>query len=100
MNEEEPIVFEPTPKLKSSSCKLLALAFVVVLYSIPFIFGFVGWVYYDGFVGFGFFCLGYLVNGIVHSKIRQMSIPLDQLENSYTTKEIATWFVSRYLMCR
>lgn len=97
---EEPIIFEPTPELKKTSCKMLAWALVAGLYSVPFVFGFVGWSYYDEFVGFGFFCLGYLVNGIIHSKIRQISIPIDQLENSYTTREIATWFVVRYLVCK
>lgn len=100
MNEEDFIVFQPTPKLKNSSCLFLAWILIGCLYALPFMCGLFGWYYYDDFIGFGFFCLGYLVNGIIHSKIRQISIPIDQLENSYSTKEIVYWFMYRYLMCK
>ncbi len=97
---EEPTIFEPAPKLESFTCKVLVWVLIVGLYSVPFVFGCFGWSYFNVFVGFGFFCFGYLVNGIIHSKLRQFSIPPDQFENSYSTKEIACWFVHRYLMCR
>ncbi len=93
-------IYEPTPELTSFSCKAFAYTLMVGLYSIPFVLGLLGWNFYGGFVAFGFFCFGYLLSGVIQSKLRLLSIPFDQLENTYSTKELSFWFVARYKMCK
>ncbi|PID47413.1 MAG: hypothetical protein CR967_04240 [Proteobacteria bacterium] len=91
---------EPTPKPKTFLCKLISYLIVALLYGLPFIFGIIGYVKYDLFIGFCLLCFGYLLNGIIHSKLRLLSIPPDQREISFSSHEIARWFVSRYLICK
>lgn len=100
MEEEYVPVIEPTPEPQKFTCKVIAWLMVLALYGLPFVFAFIGWVEYDLFIGFCFLCFGYLTNGVIHSKLRQLSIPSDQLEISFSSIEIAKWFVSRYLVCR
>lgn len=100
MSEDFTPIIEPTPKLKSFTCKLIVYLMILGLYGLPFVFGFIGWANYDMFIGFCFLCFGYLVNGVIHSKLRQLSIPLDQREISFSSFEIAKWFVARYLACK
>lgn len=42
---------------------------------------------------------GYLLSGVLGSKMRQLGIPKDQQEISFTAFEIARWYVVRYLCC-
>lgn len=97
---EEVEIIENPPETKSFTCKALIYLVVSLLYGLPFILAFLGWVQYDIFIGFCFFCFGHLVNGVIHSKLRQISVPIDQRETSFSSLEISKWFVLRYLLCR
>lgn len=90
---------EATPKPKGFTCKLYVWGLAIFIYAFPFVLGIVGVIYFGWFIGFCFLCLGYLINGVIQSKLRQLSLPLDQIETSFSTYEISCWFVDRYLMC-
>lgn len=99
MIEEAPQIIESPPEPSNFTCKALVYLVVALLYGLPFILGFFGWFYYNLFIGFCFLCFGYLANGVIHSKLRQASLPLDQQETSFSSFEISKWFVARYLLC-
>lgn len=90
---------EPTPCAKSFTCKLLVGLVSACLYLLAYVLALLGWFWYDFFIGFCFLCFGYLLNGIIHSKLRQLSVPNDQSEISFSSYELARWFVIRYLKC-
>lgn len=91
---------ENTPKPKSFTCKLLAIVLNIFLHVAPLIFGILGVSYFDWFIGFCFLALGYILIGFVQSKLRELSLPIDQLETTFSNYEISCWFVDRYLMCK
>lgn len=97
---EEYEIIEPVPEPESLSCKLTAFLLAFCLYALPFVLGVFGYMKYDWFIGVCFFAFGYLINGIIHSKLRLLCIPKDQLQNSFTTVEVAKWFVSNYIGCK
>lgn len=94
---EEYSTIENTPEPKNGKCKAIVLLITICLYALPFILGLYGWFNYEWFIAFGLFCFGYILNGIIHSKLRQISIPPDQLERSFSSYEVASWFVSKYI---
>jgi hypothetical protein len=49
----------------------------------------------DWFIAMGTMLLGFIVLGIIRSKLRNGSIPPAQRETPYTDYAIATWFLSR-----
>ena len=93
----EPI--EPVPKPKSLTCKLTVYAITIALHVSPWLAGFWAWKKIDITVGAGIVLFGYIVVGVISSKMRQLSVPLDQREISFSTYELVCWFVSRYLFC-
>lgn len=96
-SEHEPI--EPVPTLKTLPCKLLAGLICLGLNLGPWLIGLWAWLEIHWSVGLGFVLFGYLVAGILSSKMRQLSVPIDQREISFNSCEIARWFVARYLIC-
>ena len=96
-SENEPI--EPVPKPKSLQAKIYVWFITIALHVSPWVMGLWGWQSIDVTVGAGMILFGYIVVGVVSSKIRLLSVPLDQREISFTTYELACWFVSRYLIC-
>lgn len=54
------------------------------------------WWQSDWFIAIGVFLLGFIVSGIVRSKLRNDSIPPAQRETPYTDYAIATWYLSRH----
>lgn len=98
--DDEFQVVENAPKPKSFTCKALVYSITLLLYGLPFLSAFIGWVWYDFFIAFCFLCFGYLVNGVIHSKMRQVSVPIDQRETSFSSYEMAKWYVARYLLCQ
>lgn len=91
---------ENAPKPKGFTCKLLAIILTIVLHVTPLFFGILGVIYFDWFIGFCFLSLGYIITGVVQSKLRELSLPLDQLETTFSNYEISCWFVDRYLICK
>ncbi|MFZ5375605.1 MAG: hypothetical protein ACOZBX_08715, partial [Campylobacterota bacterium] len=53
------------------------------------------WVQSDAFIAAGSLLLGFIVFGIVRSKLRADSIPPAQREMSYSDYAIASWYLSR-----
>ncbi len=90
---------ENAPEPKSLRCKILVWALSSLIYTFPFILGLLGFVYFDWFVGFCSFCFGVIIIGIFQSKLRQISLPFDQRENSFSVYELSSWFILRYMLC-
>ena len=88
-------LIEPTPKLKTSKCRLLAfLLFMFLSYS-PLLLAILAWYLYDYFIAGAVLLLSFLVVGIIRSKLRNEVIPPNQREFHYTDKAIADWYLSK-----
>ena len=90
-------LIEPTPKLKTKRCKLLAKSITLVLLLAPIFSAFLLWYEFDLFIGVVGFGIAYLIVGIIRSKLRTLSIPPHQLEYNYSDSTIATWFAAKRL---
>lgn len=86
---------EETPVLKTKKCRLIALVLQLFLTYGIYVFGLVSWYMYDAVIAFFTLVLSFVVMGIVRSKLRNSSIPLKQIEFTYTDEDIAKWFVSK-----
>lgn len=96
MNNEAPIFhIDPTPTLPTRQCRFYAR---MIGYGLSYgnyaIAGLVWWMS-DWFIALGGLLLGFIVFGIIRSKLRNDSIPLVQRETPYTDYAIATWYLSR-----
>jgi len=90
-------LIQPTPKLHTRKCKILAKSIAIALFILPFIVTIILWYKFDLFVGLIGFAVFFLITGIVRSKLRILSIPPHQLEYDYTDLAIATWYAAKYL---
>lgn len=99
INDEIIELIEPTPVIKKKECKIAALVIALGLTYGSFMVAALIWYLYDLFFGVGALLISYLVIGIIRSKLRNSAIPLTQQEYQYSDKAIATWFVSRRLLC-
>lgn len=91
--------YEPTPTPKTLRCKLFAWGIGLGIWGGPFVLVVLGWWKFHWSAGALGGLFGYLLAGIISSKMRQLSIPQDQREISFTSFEIAKWYVVRYLCC-
>lgn len=94
----EPLTFhiDPTPTLPTRQCRLLAR---IIGYSLSYgnyCIGALIWWSYDWFMALGALLLGFILFGIIRSKLRNDSIPLAQRETPYSDYAIATWYLSRH----
>lgn len=96
MNSERPLFrIDPMPTLPTRRCRLAARVLGWVLsYGNYLIAMAVGWSS-DWFFALGSLLLGFIVFGILRSKLRNESIPPAQRELSYNDYAIATWYLSR-----
>ncbi|MBE0495484.1 MAG: hypothetical protein IBX45_03625 [Campylobacterales bacterium] len=92
-------ILEPTPTPKRTSCKVLVFGIALGLGAGPWALVVWGWWQFHWSFGILFGVFGYLLTGVISSKMRQVSIPKDQREISFTSHEIARWYVVRYLCC-
>jgi len=90
-------LIEPTPKLKTKKCRLIAKSIALALYATPYIITILLWYSYDLFIGIVALGLSYLIVGIIRSKLRALSIPPHQLEYNYSDMAIATWYTAKNL---
>lgn len=88
---------EPTPNFKSRKCRLLTKTMTLALTYGPFALAAVVWYLYDTFFAVAALLIGYLVIGILRSKMRNTSIPKAQQEYHYTDNAIVSWYLSRTL---
>ena len=93
-------LIEPTPLLKQRRCKILSriIAFFLSYGSIILALGI--WYFYTLLYAAAAFIIGYLVIGIIRSKMRNSVIPRRQQEYHYTDRAIADWFVAKELLCQ
>ena len=87
----------PTPKIEGFTCKAAKLLIVIALKSAHLLFALYIWYEIDYFFAIAALLIGYLLIGIVRSKLRNSSIPRSQLELNYTDDAIASWYLSRTL---
>ena len=88
-------IIENTPDIKGTKCKLKVYLLYFCITILPLLISiFIGYEY-DWLIGIGAGLFLYLVSAIVVSKLRLSSLPRDQFERSFTSLEIAKWYVSR-----
>lgn len=85
------------PSLPTRKCRLMASIAGLALSYGNYLIAVIIFLNYDIFIAGGTLLLGFIIFGIISSKIRNLSIPLSNLEFSYTDKEIITWYFSRYV---
>lgn len=96
MNSDMPLFhIDPTPTLPTRRCRLAARIIGYALSYGNYVLAGLVWWLGDWFFAFGSLLLGYIVFGIVRSKLRNDSIPPSQREMTYNDYAIATWYLSR-----
>jgi len=88
---------EPTPKLHSKKCKLIAFGIRFFLQYSLYLLVVIMWYEYDYFIAIASLLLGFIVIGIIRSKLRNSVIPPSQREYLYTDQGIADWYTARQL---
>ena len=85
-------LYHETPKPQTAKESVVIYSIALGLIFTPFLTSTIVWILYDWFYAASAFLVGYIVTGIVTSKLRNSSIPSTQLEHKYTTLEIAAWW--------
>ena len=88
---------EPTPKLSTKKCKIIAVSIRFFLQYLLYGLTAIVWYQYDYFIAIAFFLLGFIVIGIIRSKLRNSAIPPSQREYQYSDQGIADWYTAREL---
>jgi hypothetical protein len=86
---------EPTPTLHSKQCRLYAWLLMVFLKSGHILFSLLIWYKFDYFFAIASFLIGFIIMGIVRSKLRNSAIPKTQQEYPYNDDAIAKWYLAR-----
>lgn len=90
---------EQLPKL-SKKCKIAALFMTVLLLFLPFMLSLYFWYEYEEIsIAIGIFLFLQIVSAIITAKMRTFAIPSDQQEITYSTYEVATWFLFKKFIC-
>jgi hypothetical protein len=87
---------DPTPTLPTRHCRLMARFLGYALSYGNYIIAAIVWTQSDWFIALGSLLLGFIVFGIIRSKLRNDSIPPAQRELSYNDYAIAAWYLSRH----
>jgi len=95
MNENIIEMIEPTPKLETKKCKLLALGIKLFLQFFTYISSLIVLYMYDYIFGIMTFFVSYVVVGIIRAKLRNSSIPVAQQEYNYNDDAIAKWYTKK-----
>jgi len=90
-------MIEPTPKLKTKKCRLIALLLRLFLQFTTIIVGLITWYFYDYFIAIAALLLSFIIVGIIRAKLRNSVIPPKQREYHYNDKGIADWYTAREL---
>ncbi len=93
----EPFTFhiDTTPTLPTRKCRFMARLLGWSLSFGNYLLALLVWWMSDWFIAIGTLLLGYILFGILRSKLRNDSIPVSQREYEYTDYAIATWYLSR-----
>lgn len=97
MNETLPPIIEITPKLKSAKCRLVHYALYGMLTLSPIGIALATGYWYDAWVGVMCFLFLTLAGGVILSKMRYISIPIQQREMTYSSFAIVQWYVAKNL---
>ena len=89
-------LFEPVPALETNREKLYAL-----LISLGLSYGYIlialwVWLVSSWYIALSTLLLGYIVSGIVSSKLLHSYVPRKQHEFSYSSKDLAAWIIDYY----
>ncbi|QOP41566.1 hypothetical protein [Sulfurimonas marina] len=88
-------MMEPTPVLLTKKCKLIALLIRIFLQFSIYPISAVVWYIYGWFIAVLTLFLGFVIIGIIRSKLRNDSIPVKQREYNYNDQGIATWYTAK-----
>ncbi len=88
-------LIEPTPKLHSRKCKLIAYLLRIFLQFTTFVTALIVWYFYDYFFAIATLILTFVIMGIIRSKLRNDVIPPSQREYQYNDKGIADWYTAK-----
>lgn len=94
-NERLTFHIDPTPSLPTRQCRLIARLMGWSMSFGNYILALIVWWKGDWFIALGTLLLGFIVFGIIRSKLRNDSIPPSQRETPYNDYAIATWYLSR-----
>jgi hypothetical protein len=97
MHDQTIHLLEPTPTLHSKKCKLLALLLQLFLQYTTLVATALIWYLYDIVFALLGAVLLFIIMGIIRSKLRNISIPLNQREYQYNDEGIAKWYVAKEL---
>ncbi len=90
-------LIEPTPKLHSRKCKLIAYLLRIFLQFTTFITALITWYLYDYFISLAVLILTFIIMGIIRSKLRNDVIPPKQREYQYNDQGIADWYTAKVI---
>lgn len=94
-NEHLTFHIDPTPTLPTRQCRFYARMMGYLLSYGNYLFAAFIWWKSDWFIAIGSLLLGFIIFGIIRSKLRNDSIPPAQREIAYNDYAIATWYLSR-----
>lgn len=84
------------PKIYSKKCIYFIKLAYIFLNLWPFVISlFMLIININVYLVFMFTLLFFILNGIIQSKLRVNSIPIKQLERSYSTTEVLKWFFAK-----
>ncbi len=89
-------MIEPTPTLLTKKCKAIALAIRIFLQFSIYPITAVVWYLNGWFIALLTLLLGFVVIGIIRSKLRNDSIPVQQREYNYNDQGIAAWYTAKH----
>ncbi|MBD3796691.1 MAG: hypothetical protein IE887_02930 [Campylobacterales bacterium] len=89
-------MIEPTPKLLSKRCKVIAALIRVFLQFAIYPLSAIVWHLEGWFMAVLSLLLGFVVVGIIRSKLRNDSIPVKQREYNYNDQGIADWYTAKH----
>lgn len=90
-------IYTQTPIPPNKGCKLLHFILSTVLSYGIYIITLLVWFIYNWYYALSAFLLAYILMGILRSKLLHSSIPKVQHEFTYTDKDIAAWYLHRYI---
>lgn len=88
-------LIEPTPKLHSRKCRVIAYLLRLFLQFTTFITALTAWYLYDYFIALLTLVLTFIIMGIIRSKLRNSVIPPKQREYQYNDQGIADWYTAK-----
>ena len=97
MNSDYIDLIEPTPKLKTKKCQLIARMIHLFLQYSIYLLSIIVWYLYDYFIAGATLLLSFIIVGIIRAKLRSSAIPPTQREYHYTDKAIAEWYSAKIL---